>query len=154
MNALLSMGLSGSAAFLIWAAFNRMFGERLPAAWHTAILRFALFLTLVPVTRFHALLSGYPYSITPVATTQAVSETLSAIMPVTEIFVQERPLLSLSAAALRALAALWTAGSVVMISLRLRDYIFGVNGLQSIRRSGIIRRKTHDKGEHLWKTKC
>ena len=47
-----------------------------------------------------------------------------------------------------------TLGEDVMIGRNVIIYIFGVNGLQSIRRSGIIRRKTHDKGEHLWKTKC
>ena len=123
MNALLSMGLSGSAAFLIWAAFNRMFGERLPAAWHSALLRVALFLTLVPVTRFPVLLSKFRYAIAPVVPAQAVSVIAGEIAPVTGNFVLKRPLLSLSATLLRILAAVWTAGSVITLTLRLRDYL-------------------------------
>ena len=123
MNALLSMGLSGSAAFLIWAAVNRMFGERLPAAWHTALLRVALFLTLVPVTRFPVLLSEFHCAVAPVVPSQAFSVITGEIAPVTGAFVAEKPLLSLSATLLRILAAVWTAGSVITLTLRLRDYL-------------------------------
>ena len=123
MNALLSMSFAGTATLFLWAVLNRVAGERLPAAWHTAILRFALFLTLVPVTRFPALLFKFHCVITPIVPTQAVSETLSAIIPVTRISVSEKPLLSLSAAVLQTLAAVWIMGSVVMIALRLRAYI-------------------------------
>ena len=123
MNAILTMGLAGGVTLFLWELLNRVAGEGLPAAWHTAILRFALFLTLVPVTRFSALLSGFRSAVTPVVPAQALSETLSVITPATEIFSSERPLISLSAALLQIVAAVWATGSVVMIALRLRHYI-------------------------------
>ena len=122
MNALLSMGLSGSAAFLIWVAFNRMFGERLPAAWHTSILRFALFLTLVPVTRFPVWLSGLRTAARPVALAGTAPVTINAVPSVT-IAAPAAPLASLSGTLLQALAFLWAAGTIVSLASRLRDYV-------------------------------
>lgn len=123
MNALLSMSFAGTATLFLWGVLNRVAGERLPAAWHTAILRFALFLTLVPVTRFPALLFKFHCVIAPIVPAQTVSVILTEIAPVTEFSDSARPLLSLSAAVLQTLAAVWIAGSAVMIALRLRDYI-------------------------------
>ena len=123
MNALLTMGLAGGVTLFLWELLNCVAGERLPAAWHTAVLRFALFLTLVPVTRFPVLLSKFRYAIAPVIPAQTVSVIPAQIAPIQEAFVSGRPLISLSAALLQIVAAVWAAGSAIMIASRLRYYI-------------------------------
>ena len=122
MNALLSMSFAGTATLFLWVILNRVAGERLPAAWHTALLRLSLFLTLVPVNRFPVWLSGLRTAARPVALAGTATVMTSAV-PSATIAAPAAPLVSLSGTLLQALAFLWAAGTIASLASRLRDYV-------------------------------
>ena len=122
MNALLTMGLAGGVTLFLWELLNRVAGERLPAAWHTAFLRLSLFLTLIPVNRFPVWISGLRTAARPVTLAGTVPVMINAVPSVT-IATPTAPLLSLSGTLLQALAILWAAGTIGLLVSRLRDYV-------------------------------
>ncbi|MBQ9346999.1 MAG: M56 family metallopeptidase [Oscillibacter sp.] len=129
LNTLLAMGLAGSAAFLAWSVLNRLAGDRLPAVWHTTILRLALFLTLIPVKALSAQLAGwwrtdsytlqaeYPAAYRPSA------ELFPDAVPAITVNPVSTPMLSLSEAVLCGIVLIWTAGTAIMLLSKAWSYV-------------------------------
>ncbi len=128
LDALLRTALPGSAVTLAWLAADRLFGKRLPAAWHYRILKLALALFLVPVWP----LAAWAASVTPapapaVPSVPAPGPMIPVIQapapPAEAAPVPAAPAaVSVPIDALQILTAVWAAVAVAMLGYRLWAY--------------------------------
>ena len=137
MNALLTMGQTGSAALLVWAVLNHLVGKRLPALWHMSILRAALFLTLFPARQFITFLSKWREIVSQKPPVQVLDVSSPALNPAfSSAFALQAAghptqVSAIPEALLQGIAFLWAAGAAVMLLSKAWSYVHFRRVLQS-----------------------
>ena len=140
INAILTMGLTGSAVMLTWLVAERLFRTRLSAVWHDRFLRVALFFMLVPLgplwkcvqASFWTFVSGNTVEVPPVMQTAPVitpSPVIGVLTPGIPTITPELPAapavphtVSVSPDLFQMLTVIWFMGAAAMLGYKLWCY--------------------------------